>query len=98
MPFHRNALERELPVLIGNALNRRLSQICDQARADRAGFARSIRSGGVMRGSGLAGQLAATFVDALESTPESRASSLRSCELRSTITSYCDLIALRRNA
>jgi hypothetical protein len=73
VPFHRNALERELPVLIGNALNRRLNQICNLARADRSGFARSVSAGGLVRGNGIAGQLAATFADAMESTPDSRA-------------------------
>jgi hypothetical protein len=70
VPFHRAALERELPTLIGNALGKRLRQLCAKALAHHAVFAREVQAGGLSGTTGLAGQLASSFADSLNSSPD----------------------------
>ncbi|GAA0310958.1 hypothetical protein GCM10009087_21310 [Sphingomonas oligophenolica] len=72
VPFHRAALERELPTLIGNVSGKRLRQLCAKALAHYAVFAREVQAGGLGGTAGLAGQLASIFADSLESSPDNR--------------------------
>ena len=74
VPFHRAALERELPTLIGNVSGKRLRQICAKALANHAAFGRQVLVGGLDGTAGLAGQLAAIFADAVQSSPDNRGS------------------------
>jgi hypothetical protein len=73
VPFHRAALEQQMPVLIGNVLAKRLRQACARALAAHASFAREVVAGGLERTTGLAGAVAASFAEASETRGEDRA-------------------------
>ncbi|MDB5574943.1 MAG: hypothetical protein JWR80_119 [Bradyrhizobium sp.] len=73
VPFHRAALEQQLPTLIGNVLAKRLRQACARALAAHASFAREVVAGGLERTSGMAGAVAASFAEASETRGEDRA-------------------------
>ena len=72
VPFHRAALEQQLPTLIGNVLAKRLRQACARALASHASFAREVVADGLERTTGLAGAVAAAFADASETRSEDR--------------------------
>lgn len=72
VPFHRAALEQQLPVLIGNVLAKRLRQACARALASHASFAREVMAGGLERTTGLAGAVAVSFAEASETRSEDR--------------------------
>ena len=72
VPFHRAALEQQLPTLIGNVLAKRLRQACARALASHAAFAREVVAGGLERTTGMAGAVAAAFADASETRSEDR--------------------------
>jgi hypothetical protein len=72
VPFHRAALEQQLPTLIGNVLAKRLRQACARALTAHASFAREVMAGGMERTGGMAGQVAAAFADASETRREDR--------------------------
>ncbi|MEG3147093.1 hypothetical protein U1839_20770 [Sphingomonas sp. RT2P30] len=73
VPFHRAALEQQLPTLIGNVLAKRLRQACARALAAHAGFAREVLAGGLERPGGRAGAVAASFAEANETQRDNRA-------------------------
>ncbi len=73
VPFHRAALEQQLPTLIGNVLAKRLRQACARALAAHAGFSREVLAGGLERPGGLAGAVAASFAEANETQGDNRA-------------------------
>lgn len=72
VPFHRAALEQQLPVLIGNVLAKRLRQACARALVSHASFAREVTAGGLERTTGLAGAVAVSFAEASETRSEDR--------------------------
>ncbi|MES2045870.1 MAG: hypothetical protein V4475_18515 [Pseudomonadota bacterium] len=72
VPFHRAALEQQLPVLIGNVLAKRLRQACARALVQHASFAREVMAGGLERTTGLAGAVAVSFAEASETRSEDR--------------------------
>jgi hypothetical protein len=72
VPFHRAALEQQMPTLIGNVLAKRLRQACARALASHAAFAREVVAGGLERTTGLAGAVAVSFAEASETRSEDR--------------------------
>jgi len=70
VPFHRAALEQQMPVLIGNVLVKRLRQACARGLVEHASFAREVLGGGLERAGGLAGAVAASFAEAVDGRDE----------------------------
>ncbi|MDB5712256.1 MAG: hypothetical protein JWL96_4326 [Sphingomonas bacterium] len=73
VPFHRAALEQQLPTLIGNVLAKRLRHACARALAAHASFAREVVAGGLERTGGMAGAVAVSFAELAEAWTEERA-------------------------
>lgn len=66
VPMHRAALQRELPTLLSNALGKRAEQLKQIALSKPRVFAQQIEAGGLERGIGVTGSIAALFADAEE--------------------------------